>query len=91
MKFRVRLKAVHEQTGLTHYAVAKRANVAINTVVRYTSADEMVLDRVETSLVRLLAAYGLDWRDSSVVEVVEDDDFSETQTYPIIGTLVGIA
>lgn len=88
MTFRVRLKAVHEQTGLTHYAVAKLAGVAINTVVRYTSEDEITLDRIEGTLVRLLKAYGLDWRDPDVVRIVEDTESPEMQTFSTTGQLM---
>lgn len=80
LKFRVSLKQVHEQTGLTHYAVAKRANVAINTVVRYTEKDVIELDRIESSLVRLLDAYGLDWRNPAVVEIVDCDENPEIKS-----------
>lgn len=78
MEFKVRLKEVHDKTGLTTYAVAKRAGVAINTVNKYTEASEVTTKQIESALVRLIEFYGLDWRDSKVIEVIESP---EMQTY----------
>ncbi len=80
MKFRVRLKAIHEATGLTQYAVAKQSGVSINTVVRYTENDEILLDRFEPIVVKLLKFYGLNWRDPDVIEIVNEKGDVEPET-----------
>jgi transcriptional regulator with XRE-family HTH domain len=74
VEFKVRLKEVHDKTGLTTYAVAKRAGVAINTVNKYTEANEVTTKQIEHALVRLLDFYGLDWRDPYVIEVIESPE-----------------
>lgn len=70
MKFRVKLKAIHDKSGKTAYRVAKEAGVAVNTVTRYIRDEELILDQIETTLAKILEVYGLDWRDPSVVETI---------------------
>lgn len=70
-QFKVKLRAVHQASGLTAYAVAKLTNVAINTVKRYAENEEVVLAHVPPAVVTLAEFYGVDWRDPKVVEVIE--------------------
>lgn len=72
MKFRVRLHDVHRKTGLSPYAVGKQAGVAQNTVKKYVEPPYFEADRIETTLISLLNFYGLNWRDPSVIEIVEE-------------------
>lgn len=71
-RFKVKLKAAHDKTGLTAYMVGKRTGIAINTVSKYIDNDEVVVDYIPTTVVKLAEFYGLDWRDPNVIEVVED-------------------
>ena len=77
--FIVRLKEAHDKKGLSPYAVAKQTGVAINTVARYADQDAVVSKHLAVSVIKLCDFYGLDWRDPSVVEVVED---TETESTP---------
>ncbi|GIL09305.1 MAG: hypothetical protein BroJett033_8160 [Chloroflexota bacterium] len=81
-KFRVKLKAAHAATGLSPYAVAKRTGVAQNTVKKYVEVDEVITERLESSLLVLMAFYGVDWRSPSVVEVIEDEELKAPIAVP---------
>jgi hypothetical protein len=79
-RFRVKLKAAHDKTGLTAYMVGKKTGIAINTVSKYITDDEVVVDYIPTTVVKLAEFYGLDWRDSKVIEVIEDVSTPEMET-----------
>lgn len=81
-RFKVRLKAAHDATGLTAYAVWKQTGVAINTVEKYTQQDELVADYIPATVIRLAEFYGLDWRDPKVIEVVEDPEMESPLLVP---------
>lgn len=72
MKFKIKLKAAHDKTGLTFYAVAKQTGIASNTVQKYADVDVVISDYIPTTVIRLAQFYGVDWRDPSVVEIVEE-------------------
>ncbi len=67
MKFRIKLKAAHDKTGLTFYAVAKQTGIASNTVQKYADVDVVISDYIPTTVIRLAQFYGVDWRDPSVL------------------------
>ena len=71
-RFKVKLKAVHEQTGQTAYSVAKATELAQNTVRKYT-AEDIIIDYIPTTVVTLCQYYGVDWRDPEIIEVIEDE------------------
>lgn len=73
MKFVVRLKKAHEATGLSPYAVWKNTGVAQNTILKYVATDEVFADRIEMPVIRLAEFYGLNWRDTSVIDVIKDE------------------
>jgi len=73
MKFAIRLKKAHDATGLTYYAVWKATGVAQNTVSKYVAEDIVIADRIEPPVIRLAEFYGLNWRDSSVIDIVRED------------------
>lgn len=84
-KFVIRLKPIHEKTGLSPYAVAKKINAVQNTVRKYVDSDEVVTDRLESVVLELCDFYGVDWRDPSIVEVVgelEESPESESLLIP---------
>lgn len=78
MKFVIKLKPLHEHTGLSPYAVAKRINVAQNTVRKYVDTDEVVSDRLESAVLVMCRFYGADWRDPEVISVVDEDPEMES-------------
>lgn len=77
-KFKINLKAVHEKTTLTAYAVAKATGLSQATVRRYAYEDDVVLDYVPTTVVALANFYGVDWRSPDIVEVIEDGEEGES-------------
>jgi len=74
MKFVVKLKPVHDKTGLSYYAVSKLSGVVINTVKKYSAADRLEAHRFDISVVKLCRFYGVDWRDPQYVEIMEDGE-----------------
>ena len=87
-KFTIKgLKAAHDKLGLSPYMVSKKTGIAIGTIDRYTSEDEVSTARVEGSLIALIKFYGLDWRDPTVVELA----FEETPTEGQRKTLLALA
>lgn len=72
MKFIVHLKAHHDKKGLTPYRVSKETGVAINTVARYAEKDNVISDVLPSTVVTLAHYYGVDWRDPSIVEVIDE-------------------
>lgn len=71
-RFKVKLKAAHEKTGLSPYAVHKATGIAQNTVRKYVQ-EEIIVDYIPMTVVALADFYGVDWRDPEVVEVIETD------------------
>jgi len=72
-RFIIRLKEPHERSGLTIYAVAKRANVAFNTVKKYVTADVESM-YLPNHVIQICDALGVDWHDPAIVEIVETED-----------------
>lgn len=72
MKFIVHLKEHHDKKGLSPYRVWKDTGVAINTVVRYTENEAVISDVLPTTVISLARYYGVDWRDPSIVEVIDE-------------------
>ena len=70
-KYVIRLKSIHEKTGLTPYAVAKQCGVTENTVRKYMQFDAVEVKQIRTSLAVLCDFYGVDFHDA--VEVVPVD------------------
>lgn len=79
MRFLVKLKKYHKETGLSTYEVGKKTGIAANSVVRYTSKDVVPVGYLAPTVIKLARFYGVDWRDPSVVEIVECDDNPETK------------
>lgn len=86
-KFRIKgLKAAHDKLGLSPYMVSKKTGIAIGTIDKYTSEDEVVTARVEGSLVALIQFYGLDWRNPNVVELAFEEASEEGQEETLLAT-----
>lgn len=68
IKFRIRLKHVHDKTGLSPYAVAKEVPASQNTVRKYVDEDEVISTYIPNAVVELCNFYGVDWRDPNIVE-----------------------
>lgn len=76
-RFIIRLKAAHDQTGLTAYAVAKELGLNQNTVRKYISED-VVAEMLPAYIVDLARFYGLELRD--VIQIIETDEDPEIKT-----------
>jgi hypothetical protein len=68
----VKLKHLHDKTGLTAYAVWKETGISQTTVRKYTETDEVEVDYLPAAVFELIKFYGADWRDPSVIEEAYD-------------------
>ena len=73
-KFVIRLREAHRRSGLSAYMVAKRTGIAQNTVRKYILPESVIADRIESLVYDLTKLYGVDWRDPSIIDVIEVDD-----------------
>lgn len=81
LKWVIRIKALHDKTGLSPYMVAKESGVAQNTVKKYVEEEEVIVERFENTLLALLRFYGADWRDPKVADVIEVDESEESPDF----------
>lgn len=72
-RFIIKLREPHKRSGLTTYAVAKRANVAFNTVKKYVAGNVESM-YLPNHVIQICDALGVDWHDPEFVEVVETED-----------------
>lgn len=79
-KYRIRLKALHDKTGLTAYAVAKRAGITETTTRKYVYSEEVISDTLPIAVTLLADFYGVDWRD--VVETFEENEIKTPLAVP---------
>lgn len=77
LKFRIRLKSIHEQRGVTYYRVAKESGVSHNTVQKYAEVEYVDSDILPTAVVALARYYGVPWSSPPLVEVIEVNDEDE--------------
>lgn len=73
-KFKVTLKAAHERSGLSAYAVGKRTGIAQNTIRKYILPESVIASHIEGQLIELTKFFGVDWRDPAIIEVIEVND-----------------
>jgi len=80
--FKIKLNRIHEEReGPTAYEIAKRLNLNENTVRTYLSGE--VTRRMLPVYIKDLADFfGVDWRDSNIVEIIEvaDDEAGQEET-----------
>lgn len=76
-RFKVKLGEVHKQSGKTRYRVAKESGLSHNTVQKYVSVPEVIVDYIPATLILLTEVYGVDWRDPAIIEVIEAEDAVE--------------
>lgn len=77
-RFKVKLKELHDQTGLSAYAVAKQTGLAQNTVLKYIEDDGVIVDYIPTTVLKLAEFYGYSWdKIQEVVEVIQTDEEGE--------------
>lgn len=77
MQIFVKLKAVHNASGLSQYSVAKDTGLSLNTVKKYVGTkapDAVEVAHIPAEVIVLCKHYGVDWRDPAIVEVVEEDE-----------------
>jgi hypothetical protein len=86
-KFLIKLKHLHDKSGMTAYAVGKATGIHENTVRMFVSED-VVRQSVSIQVVKLAEFYGADWQDPDVVEVVEveNEDDNEGQQETLLAT-----
>lgn len=70
-RFKIKLTKPFKKTGMTAYAIAKEIDVAENTIRKYVN-EEIVVDYIPMTVVRIAEYLGVDWRDSKVIEVIEE-------------------
>lgn len=83
IKFKIRLLAIHKAKRVSVYRVCKDTGLVQNTVRRYLATDEVIVGRLDGSVVQLAKYYGKDWRDIVEVVQVEDEEDPEIQN-PLI-------
>jgi hypothetical protein len=74
MNYRIRLHNLHLKSGLSISDVRKRTGVALNTIKKYVLPAEVVQDELPVAVIRLIQFYGADWRDPTLIEIVENDE-----------------
>lgn len=70
-KFLIKLKDVHERSGKSIYAVAKESGVVYNTAKKYLT-EYVEAEKLTPEVTQLAEYYGADWRDPSVIEVIDE-------------------
>lgn len=78
-RFLIKLSKLHNDSGVSVYGVHKATGLAYNTVNKYVHGD-VVSENLPHQALVLIAFYGGDWRDPSVVEIIEVDDEEEIKT-----------
>jgi transcriptional regulator with XRE-family HTH domain len=78
-KFIIRLKHIHDASGLSMYRVCKMAGITSNTARKYLTSDEVEATRFDVSVVKLCKVYGVDWKDPTIIRFEEADDESGQQ------------
>jgi len=74
MQFKVKLKPVHEKSGLSKYRVQKDLNLSYNTISRYVDEPEVVVGFISPEVVGMCTYYGVDWRDPAIIELIENEE-----------------
>lgn len=73
-RFNIHLHNVHREKGLTVSQVAKLTGVNKHMVQKYVGNGDIITERLESEVLELATFYGVDWRDPSIVEEIEDTD-----------------
>ena len=80
-KWKIRLKSVHDESGLTAYRVAKDTGMNVNTVYRYVNNEVVAQDILPAHVITLVKYYGRDWHDANIIEFSDED---ESQPEPAV-------
>lgn len=81
-RYLIKLKDVHDKSGLTTYAVAKKLGLNQNTVRKYVTS-YVEAEMLPVYISKLAEFYGVDWRSPDVVEVIEGEESPENETAPV--------
>lgn len=76
-RFLIKLATIHQKSGLTPYAVARKTGLNENTVRRYVTED-VYSERIYSHIVTLTDFYGVNWRDPNIIEWVADKTGKES-------------
>lgn len=86
MPYIVKMKAVHEESGLSSYRVAKDLGIQIHTVLNYTKNDEVEVAHVSDAVAMMADYYGYKWHE--LVEWIDPNADSKDDAEEIKKTLV---
>lgn len=70
VKFAIKLKDAHQQSGLTPYRVSKHTGLSQTTIRKYTDSDEVITEYIPSAVVVLAQFYDVNWRDPAIVDVI---------------------
>ena len=76
-RFKIKLGEVHKKSGMSRYLVAKKTGLSYNTVGKYVSVPEIIVDYIPSTVLKLTEFYGVDWRDPAIIEVIEAENAVE--------------
>lgn len=88
-RFLVKLKEPHEKSGFSAYEVAKRLGLNASTVRKWVT-NNVEAEFLPDHVLKIVAFYGLDWRDPAVIEVIdtqEDDSPGQIKTLHAVSAL----
>lgn len=72
MPFKVTLRHLFIESGISRYKVTKEMKLSHNTTDRYFKADTVEVFSIEKVVPRIAAYFGKDWKD--LVEYVDEDE-----------------
>lgn len=84
-QFKINLKPIHDASGLSCYEVAKRlresfgVSISKTTVGKYADG-EVTQKQLPDVVVILCEFYGVNWRDPSVIQIVDVDETPEIKS-----------
>jgi len=76
-RFIIKLHEAHAKSGLTAYRVATDLGLNEGTVRKYLTGEVRAVF-LPNHVLQLAEYYGLDWRDPSVIEVIDQTDKDES-------------
>ena len=92
VRFRIRLKQLHDATGKTAYRVSKDTGISPATVRKYVEADEIVSETLPAPVITIINYLGGNWRDAKLIEIIPiEDDSPPKRKTPLRSDLVPVA
>lgn len=85
-RFIIKLHEAHAKSGLTAYRVATDLGLNEGTVRKYLTG-EVKAEVLPNHVLKLAEYYGLDWRDPSVIEVIEQSEDESGQLKTLLAVV----